>query len=167
MSLEDETADWGRQEDERETASRFRSYQSNARKQRMDEVEDEGDGDGFIPIRLEGAKRISKLLWRVTDKFVSKISKKMKLTPAEMAELVDDTAPVVQLYVPDPGTLGGSPWWALGLTVIGVYSSKVLFGDGNEEKEKPPAPANETVDGKVVSPAPGANSPKEPPRATA
>ena len=170
MSLEDEAADWGRQEEERDTASRFRSYRAGEQRRTMDEAErqrdQDNDAEGFTPIRIEGAKRISKLLWRITDKVATKISKRLKLTAAEMAELVDDTAPVVQLYVPDPGT-AGSPWGALILTVVGVYSAKILFNDGHGE-EKPPPPANETVDGKVVSPPPGANgSPKEPPRAAA
>ncbi len=162
MSLEGEASAWRREEDERDVADAFRAHRTDERRRVVEEAYEErdGDGDGFEPIDIRGAKKISRAIWRVLDVGMSRLSPKMKLQPDEFAELVDDTAPVVQLYVPQPGGPGFNPWWALGFTVATVYGSKLF---ASSDKEKKPTPASEqTVDGHVAN-----GKPKEPPRATA
>lgn len=157
MSYEDVAAQWRSEDDREARAADYRDHQERRRARVVEDAQrEEGDdGEPFEPCELHQAKKIAKGLWTVADKVVGRFfGEKAKLRPDEQLELVDATAPVVQLYVPrNPFGVSISPWWGLAIAVGSVYGMKWLDKDDPPKPTaaKPPAPAEQTVDGKVMS----------------
>lgn len=144
MSLEETAARWRNTEQAAETAEDFEALRTSRRARQVEAAKLEPEVPR-VPLNEKTARKMAGLLWHLVDAGVGAfVGEKYALEKDEKEELVDNSVPVIQHYVPEIEGAGiiVDPRALLVVSVAMIYGAKVM------------APSNATVDAAPAEPAP-------------